>query len=226
MTQQTTASTTLTTLPLTYGAKHHAKSTAREAILMRNRPWTPEEEAYLIRYYTRYGAKPIATKLERSISAIHTRANKLWLMFGEGAFMTPDQRKFMTISEIAAESGHRIDSVYRTARDTGVILRRNKYGVGKLYIDALWGQAYIKRAKERLHTKHNYTHYWTSKQAARFLGTNQRHLGNGLIRKRGRFRHYAHMARFVRGERGRLLFEPSSIRRIAIAMRDEMRQSA
>lgn len=43
----------------------------------RGRPWTPQEEEYLRRYYRRLPAREIAAELGRTTSAVHTRARRL-----------------------------------------------------------------------------------------------------------------------------------------------------
>lgn len=92
-----------------------------------NRPWTPEEDAYLRAHYVKEGSAPCAKRLGRTVYAVRTHAGKLGLWVLRSNAWTQEEIDYLvqhyksdTGKVCARHLGRSLESVQGKASDLGI----------------------------------------------------------------------------------------------------------
>lgn len=168
---------------------------------MKHRRWTQEECDIITRYYPSKGAAYCATKLERTLNAIKSQAQKMGISFGDTkAVFNGD---VMLITDVAAEAGCPWETVYsRLHREPGVI--RHYYYEGeaishkRAYVPSDWAWAFIDEYRTLAENAKNHPHWLPTKEAADLLGLHFSTLVYYIQGRQTAILHYLQGLRYVR----------------------------
>ena len=180
------------------------------------RPWTPDEDEIIKRYYSTGGWRACQKHLpHRTKKSIQSRASALKIRYG-------DVPGYVTASALAQALDDYAVNIVRLAEPAGAV-RRIK---NRVLIREDWATDYIeKRRKHAVGEESRMAGYLTTREVARLLRigrTTALRWVSGqqswLARRFGR-------PRVVRGKRGRLLWNPVDVERVRVALEKE-RQAA
>ncbi|WP_036200299.1 SANT/Myb-like DNA-binding domain-containing protein [Meiothermus ruber] len=178
------------------------------------KPWTPEEDEIIRRYYPTGSWKACKKHLpHRTKKAIQARAVALEAHFGD----VPGYINASTLARVLADN---TGNIIRVAEAAGVVRRIR----GRVLIREGWATEYIELRRQRKAAEEaREAGYLTTREvmcALRIgLGTAQRWaLGqqSWLARRFGQ-------PRIVRGKRGRMLWHPVDIEKVRVALEKERR---
>ena len=176
------------------------------------RPWTPDEDEIIKRYYSIGGWRACQKYLpHRTRKSILYKASALKIRYG-------DVPGYVTASALAQALDDYAVNIVRVAKPAGAVRRIR----GRALIREDWAADYIeKRRKREMGEESRTAGYLTTREVARLLrigtATALRWVSgqqSWLARRFGR-------PRVVRGKRGRLLWNPVDVERVRVALEKE-----
>lgn len=138
---------------------------------MNQRPWTPDEEAYLKRNYRRHGAQHCATHLNRSPKSIYRKANRLNLTLHPPPGL-------MYLNDLnPSGSGRHAELLRQRAQRDGVLTCAKIGGRHHHLVPTSWGDHLIQQHE---HDHHISSSWYDLHQVAQRLRTTPQHLQRAL----------------------------------------------
>ena len=186
---------------------------------MTHKPWTPEEDAIIRHHYPAGGLKACKRRLpHRSAMAIQQRANRLGLRYAE-------LEGYINANEVAKLSGTHISNVTRRAKQAGVArCLGGQSRSARVLIREDWALAYIEECRVRREAEEaRKAGYLTTNEVARTLGIGFATVQRWRDGQRSWLARRFGQPRTIRGERGRILWNPVDVERVRVELEKERR---